>query len=87
LIGDDCVHTINSYKLIGLADPHDLERTHCHHDKGVTDYTLDCLDLVYDKSFYGKNSPRTIYTPSFEVLFKMMRSCICVTRPEDLWFN
>ena len=73
--------------MIGLNDPHDLEHSHCHHDKGITEYSLDSLCLVYDKTFYEQNSPRHIYIPSFEVLFKMMRSCILVTKPEDLWFN
>lgn len=29
LIGVDKCYTINSYEIIGLPDPHDLERGHC----------------------------------------------------------
>jgi hypothetical protein len=76
-----------------LSNPHTHERAHCHHDhNGDNPEHLndlgDCWKLVYHRSFYELgNSPRVIYLPSFEVMFKMMRSCILVHEPKDLWFN
>jgi len=57
LIGEDKIHTINSYNKIGMPDPHDLERafyTDCKHDHGDLDIPVGdgILDLVYHKSFY-----------------------------------
>ena len=44
-------------------------------------------DLVYRVNRYTKgNSPNTLYFPSKMMLFKMMRACIGVTDPKDLWF-
>ena len=45
-------------------------------------------DMVYEESRYKKGeSPKSIYVPSHILMFKLMRACINVTAPEDLWFN
>ena len=45
-------------------------------------------DLAYCKSRYQEeNSPKSIYIPSPEMMFKMMRACISVDKEGDLWFN
>lgn len=45
-------------------------------------------DLVYRASRYVKScSPHSIYFPSKRVLFKIMRACIGVQDPQELWFQ
>jgi hypothetical protein len=44
-------------------------------------------DWVYGKSRYFKAfSPSCIYIPTNQVMLKLMRACLGVERPEDLWF-
>ena len=33
------------------------------------------------------NSPIPVFIPNAAVMWKMMRACIAVKRPEDLWVN
>ena len=43
-------------------------------------------DKVYPKSRYiSQNSPNCIYIPSKEIMLKLMRACIKVSKPEELW--
>ena len=43
-------------------------------------------DFTYQISRYHEDwSPMAVYIPSNDVLFKMMRATIGVTRVEDLW--
>ena len=45
-------------------------------------------DLIYpDCRYIEGNSPKTIYIPRPEIMFKIMRACIDVFRVKDLWFN
>jgi hypothetical protein len=45
-------------------------------------------DLVYhDERYKPGNSPNVAYFPSNLMLFKIMRACIDIEKPEDLWFN
>lgn len=45
-------------------------------------------DLVYAKTRYIPNfAPFCIYIPKTELMFKMMRACIGIKDPKDLWFN
>jgi hypothetical protein len=45
-------------------------------------------DWVYPESRLVKGlSPYAIYIPNKEIMLKMMRACIQVKSPEDLWFN
>jgi hypothetical protein len=42
--------------------------------------------LVYGESrFMPVYSPKTIYIPNIEIMFKMMHACIGVKKPKDLW--
>jgi len=43
-------------------------------------------DRVYPNSRYVKgNSPYCIYIPCKEVMLKLMRACVQVKDPEELW--
>ena len=45
-------------------------------------------DLVYAKSRYmAEHSPYQVYIPRSEMMIKLMRACVGVTKIEDLWFN
>jgi hypothetical protein len=45
-------------------------------------------DWVYGPSRYEKgNSPVCIYIPAPEIMLKIMRACIDVKDPSELWFN
>ena len=50
---------------------------------------VDADDQIYPESrFDSGTSPTVIYIPSRDVMSKMMRACIGVTDPKDLWiFN
>jgi hypothetical protein len=48
---------------------------------------LSLDELVYDRSRFGENSPLCIFIPSKEVMVKIMKACIGLENPEDLWFN
>ena len=44
--------------------------------------------MVYDISRIGtKNSPFVVYVPRPEMMFKIMRACINVSDPGELWIN
>ena len=45
-------------------------------------------NLVYRRIVFDQpHSPACIYLPSKAVIFKLMRACIGVESPRDLWFN
>ena len=44
--------------------------------------------LVYhNKRYEVDESPKHVYIPTQEVMFKMMRACIGVSQVDNLWFN
>ena len=44
------------------------------------------IDYIYPASrILHSQSPWQIYIPNKAVMFKLMRACIDVNRPEDLW--
>jgi len=44
--------------------------------------------LVYDKArFLEGQSPALLFMPSKPVMIKLMRACVEVQTPKDLWFN
>ena len=44
--------------------------------------------LIYqDSRFVKEASPTAVFIPSNELIFTMMRACIAVEKPEDLWIN
>jgi len=43
--------------------------------------------LVYDRCRYVKDrSPMSIYIPSKNIMFKVMRACINIKDPNKLWY-
>ena len=45
-------------------------------------------DLVYPEQRYiAGQSPFQLYIPRLEVMVKIMRACINVEKPEDVWIN
>ena len=45
-------------------------------------------DWVYPEFRYvNGNAPHSIYIPRKEIMLKIMRACIGVKKPEDLWIN
>ena len=54
----------------------------------IHDIKESCDKLVYSESRYILDeSPRIIYLPNIEIMFKIMRSCFGVTKIKDLWIN
>ena len=48
----------------------------------------DSTVFIYPRDkILAKNSPMQIYIPSAAVMFKMMRACIDIKDPSDLWMN
>ncbi len=45
-------------------------------------------DLVYPPNSYIEDYvPQFVYIPSDKMMFKIMRACIGLTNPEDLWYK
>ena len=83
---------INRFWTIGFADPfpNDDEFIIGSVDDIPDDLATPCKveDHVYPCIRYTEgNSPYCIYIPSREVMLKLMRACIKVKKPEDLWIN
>ena len=84
-------YQINSFRSIGWADPYPND------DQFITGslddgYNLRCPespdDLVYQEQRYIKgNSPICQYIPRKEIMLKIMRACVGIKTPQDLWFN
>lgn len=81
---------INRFYTVGFADPYPDD------DKfiiGSIDDAPDDIkppskieDLVYPRSRYcPHHSPHCIYIPNKEIMLKLMRACIKVKTPADLW--
>ena len=91
MLDEKKVFNINSFSTVAWSDPFPND------DKMITgslddgdDITLPekVDDWVYPESRYIKGfSPYVIYIPKKEIMLKMMRACVDVKRPEDLWFN
>ena len=84
-------YLINGFQTIGWSDPYPEDDLFI---KGSLDDGHNLVlpskveDLVYPKQRYVKeHSPFQIYIPRKEVMIKMMRACINVTEPEDVWIN
>ena len=84
---------VNSFERIAWADPFP-------HDKDSNTRLIDLkrnseiindpeYEQVYpdEKMFSRETNPMPIYIPSKSVMFKMMRSCIGVKSPKDLWIQ
>ena len=83
-------YLINRFWTVGLADPYpdDEYKLIGSIDDVPSNFYTPCRasDHVYHQSRYKKeNSPYCIYMPSKEIMLKIMRACIKVDKPEDLW--
>jgi hypothetical protein len=45
------------------------------------------IDVYKDARYTPDHSPSVIYIPTKTLMIKMMRACIAVDDPADLWFN
>ena len=73
-----CCHQIKSFEVVGLSDPFGEAKEFPF--KKVSD------DVYNAKRYCKCHSPMSIYIPSNEMMLKMMRACIGVKCPCDLWF-
>ena len=81
---------INSFKQIGFPDPfyNTDYLKQAVDDSSLVKFFSETTDLVYpDKWYKLENSPLCIYIPRKELMFKIMRGCIGVTKENELWFN
>lgn len=76
---------MHNWDALGWDDPFE-------DDEGT--FFADCTepvrfdDWVYPEFRYRKGfSPHAIYIPTQEMMIKIMRACIGVKRPADLWIN
>ena len=81
---------INRFWTVGFADPYPDDDLNIigSVDDIPKDFHSPCRvgDRVYPDSRYSDgNSPYCIYIPCKEVMLKLMRACIKVKTPEDLW--
>lgn len=81
---------------MGISDPFPEDTPHIRKlmkgnpIAGLADSLLfECVEhLVYSSHRYVMAySPYMLYIPRKEVMFKIMRACINVTDPLDLWLN
>ena len=81
---------INRFFSIGITDPYPDDDLHIIGSRDDGEDTLPVPDkiedLIYPISKYieGKG-PYCIYIPNKEMMFKMMRACIKVKNPKELW--
>ena len=70
-----------------MIDPFINEKS--KNKNNIQDINENCNNLVYAESRYeSKKSPKIIYIPNVDVMFKIIRSCFGVAKKEDLWiFN
>lgn len=82
---------INSFAKIGLTDPFPRESKSMSNEEDIeknNSMLNNAHELIYSKQrIHSENSPYPIYIPNRAMMFKIMRACIGITRPEDLWFN
>jgi len=80
-------YLVNNLKTIGLPDPFPYEEENivAQGDLPRPDAN-DQIPNVYRKGRYIKgNSPYCLYIPNRDLMFKLMRACIKVDHPADLW--
>ena len=86
---EDKDYRINSFEQIGWNDPFPEEnifKSKCERTKVVPKDKPN--ELVFSKSrFLPNTSPWCIFIPRPEMMFKIMRACICVDNANELWLN
>ena len=86
-------YQVNGFFQLGINDPYPEDIVSLKGSRGDNDpYLLGLFEddsaLVYNSDRYVLDcSPLMIYVPRKEVMFKMMRACVKVDRPDELWFN
>jgi len=86
---------VNSFQSIGWQDPFPNEERSDFddmQDDQTSNIKFPSLDAVNEDVYPGfrylqDTSPYCLYIPNKEVMFKMMRACIKVLNPEDLWIS
>jgi hypothetical protein len=85
----DKLYNINSFQTIGWNDPFPRDELlvlgSIKDHKGLRK-PQNAYDLVYERRRYTPEcSPQCIYIPKKEIMLKLMRSCVGVEKPQDLW--
>jgi len=77
---------VNSFESIWMHDPFpDEDLVHCDEAYRIRK-SKDTL--VYpERRMSANDSPPMIFIPNMQIMFKLMRACIGVKDPKDLWFN
>ena len=82
---------INSFPKIGLTDPFPNEEESMNNEEDTALNNMMLVDphvMIYPKCrIIHNDSPQPIYIPNRAMMFKLMRACIGITNPNDLWFN
>ena len=82
-IKEEISYNINCFEVLGWKDPFPVKN---YQSSFIIPHDID--QLVYPKSRYIEGMfPWVIYVPRQDVMFKMMRACVEVTKEEELWFN
>ena len=78
-----------AFQSIGLPDPFPEEDTQdLEYQQILGNNEIVIKDLVYpDCRFNVDYSPRTIFMPTKQVMFKMIRACLGCDGPQDLWYR
>ena len=79
-------YKVNSFKQLGMADPFPTESVQAEKLFKIPS-TID--KLVYDEERVSRHNyaPTFVFIPTQEIMFKLIRACICTKYKEDLWFN
>lgn len=78
------IYNINSFHQIGMIDPFPQE------DVGFSPIIPELFsDHVYpeQRMCHADASPMCVYIPNRILTLKIIRACIDVKNPNDLWFN
>ena len=79
------LYLINDWVEIGIMDPFPNERSE---DQAVMSSPEKVSQDVYHTSRYVESqSPNVNFIPRQEIMWKLMRSCIGVKDPDDLWVH
>ena len=85
--------TVNSFERVGLADPFPNDEDEADRESDLARNAKileDPLQVpIYPdwKAYDPSMTPLQIFIPSKALMFKLMRSCIDVKLPQDLWIN
>jgi hypothetical protein len=84
---------VNSFASIGIKDPfprdsitlnYSISDTHSNVFTRMT--SADSMAYPHIKYINGI-IPDMIFLPRLEIMFKIIRACVCVSSPKELWFK